>query len=168
VGPFGLGYGTFYNYMIDLSVVVYTLSFGIKISVWTTDDCEDCAMGGECIGLLWILLNLRWRWVWRVGFGLDLRVGVVWRWVCNFWHCRRICDLWSWRRLRMVNCGVVIWLLMGRSLDLAILVGLRWKKGGLWWRVVLVGSPLHSVVNFSGCWLLQRLWRVLLHFSFGL
>jgi hypothetical protein len=32
----------------------------------------------------------------------------------------------------------------------------------------VVGSPLHSVVNFSGCHLLRRLVGFLVHFSFGL
>jgi hypothetical protein len=36
---------------------------------------------------------------WWVGFGLDLRIGVVRHWVCDLWHCRRICYLWSWRWL---------------------------------------------------------------------
>jgi hypothetical protein len=25
-----------------------------------------------------------WRWI---GFGLDLRIDVVWHWVCDLWHC---------------------------------------------------------------------------------
>jgi hypothetical protein len=32
----------------------------------------------------------------------------------------------------------------------------------------VVGSPLHGVVDFSGCCLLQRLVGFLAHFSFGL
>jgi hypothetical protein len=32
----------------------------------------------------------------------------------------------------------------------------------------VVGSPLHDVVDFSGCRLLRRLCRILLHFSFRL
>jgi hypothetical protein len=33
VGPFGFGYRTFDNYMINLYVVVSALSFGIEIGV---------------------------------------------------------------------------------------------------------------------------------------
>jgi hypothetical protein len=65
-------------------------------------------VGGEGIGLLRRLLNLWQRCGWWVGFGLDLRVGIVGHWVCNLWHFRRICGLWSWQRLRMVGCGIVI------------------------------------------------------------
>jgi hypothetical protein len=32
----------------------------------------------------------------------------------------------------------------------------------------VVGSPLHGVVDFSGCYLLRRLRGFLVHFSFGL
>jgi hypothetical protein len=39
-------------------------------------------MGGEGFRLFWGLLDLllRWWW-WWVGFGLDLEIGVIWRWV---------------------------------------------------------------------------------------
>jgi hypothetical protein len=50
--------------MIDLPVVVFVLSFGIKISVGIFNNCEDCAMGGEGMDLLWRLLDFRWR-LWR-------------------------------------------------------------------------------------------------------
>jgi hypothetical protein len=86
MGPFGLGNGAFDIYMIDLSVIVSTLSLGINIIVRTSGDCEDCVMGRESVGLLRRLLDFWWRWWWRVGFGLDLRIGVVWHWVCDLWH----------------------------------------------------------------------------------
>jgi hypothetical protein len=89
MGPFGLGNGAFDSCMIDLSVIVSTLSLGIEIGVGASGNYEDCAIGGEGIELLW----RRWQ---RVGFGLDLRIGVVWHWVCKLWHCQRVCYLWSW------------------------------------------------------------------------
>jgi hypothetical protein len=61
MGPFGLGNGTFHNNMIDLPMVVSVLSLGIKISVVTFGDCQDCDVGGEGVGLLWRLLDLRQR-----------------------------------------------------------------------------------------------------------
>jgi hypothetical protein len=74
VGPFGLGYGALDD-MINLPIVTFELSLGIKIGVGTSDDCEDCAMGGEGIRFLRRLLSL---WRWWVGFDLDLRIGVIW------------------------------------------------------------------------------------------
>jgi hypothetical protein len=72
------------NDMIDLPVIIMALSLGVKISVATSGNCEDCVMGGEIVGLLWRFLDLRWRW-W-VGFSFDLRVFVVWHWVCDLWY----------------------------------------------------------------------------------
>jgi hypothetical protein len=60
MGPFGLGNGAFGCYMIDLLVIVSALSLGIKIGVGTSDNYEQCAMGGEGVGLLRRLLDL-WR-----------------------------------------------------------------------------------------------------------
>jgi hypothetical protein len=57
MGLFGLGNGAFDNYMIDLSLIVYALSLGIKIGVRTSGDCEDCVMGGDSVGLLWRALG---------------------------------------------------------------------------------------------------------------
>jgi hypothetical protein len=63
--------------MINLPIIVYVLSLGVKIGVGTFGDCKDCAMGGEGVGLLQRFLDL-WRGWWRgIGFNLDLRVGVV-------------------------------------------------------------------------------------------
>jgi hypothetical protein len=69
--------------MVYLSVVVSVLSFGVKISVGTSNNCEDCAVGGEGFWLLWGFLDLWQRWGWRVGFCLNLRISVAWHWVCD-------------------------------------------------------------------------------------
>jgi hypothetical protein len=108
MGPFGLGNGTFNSDVIDLSVVILVMSLGIEIGIGTSGDCEDCVVGGKCVGLLWRLLDLRWWLRWRVGFGFDLGICVVWHWVSDLWYHWRVCDLWSWRRLRMIGCGIVI------------------------------------------------------------
>jgi hypothetical protein len=47
VGPFGLGNGALNGYMIDLSVIVYSLPLGVEIGVRTSGDCKDCVMGGK-------------------------------------------------------------------------------------------------------------------------
>jgi hypothetical protein len=87
VGPFGFCNETFFGDMIDLPIIIMTLSLGVKIGIGTSGNCEDCAVCGESIGLLWGFLDLRWRWRWRwIGFGFDLRVGVVWHGVCDLWH----------------------------------------------------------------------------------
>jgi hypothetical protein len=38
MAPFGLGNGTFDNYVIDLLVIVSAVSLGIKIGVRTSED----------------------------------------------------------------------------------------------------------------------------------
>jgi hypothetical protein len=43
--------------MIYFSVVVSALSLGVKAGVGTSDNSEDCVMGGEGIRLLWRLLD---------------------------------------------------------------------------------------------------------------
>jgi hypothetical protein len=63
--------------MIDLPIVIYTVSFGIKITVGTSGNCENCVVGGEGIGLLRRFLDLWRRWQWWVGFSLDLSIDVV-------------------------------------------------------------------------------------------
>jgi hypothetical protein len=75
--PLGLGNGAFDIYMIDLPIIVSALSFRIQIGVGTPGNYKDCVMGGEGVGLLWRLLDLRRGWWQGVGFGLDLRIGVV-------------------------------------------------------------------------------------------
>jgi hypothetical protein len=58
MGPFGSGDGTFNRHMIDLSIVVSSLSLIVKVSVVASDDSEDCAVGGKVVSLLRILMNL--------------------------------------------------------------------------------------------------------------
>jgi hypothetical protein len=61
VGPFGLDNGAFDNDVVNLPVIVLMLPLGIKISVGASGDCQDCAMCGESINLLWRFLDLWWR-----------------------------------------------------------------------------------------------------------
>jgi hypothetical protein len=112
--------------MIDLPIIISTLSLGVEIGVGTSDDCKDCVMGGEGVELLRRFFDLWWGWRRRIGFGLDLRVGVVWHWICDLWHCRRICYLCSWRGLWMIGYGIVVRLIISLGLDLIVLVGLHW------------------------------------------
>jgi hypothetical protein len=108
VGPFSLGDWAFDGYMINLSIVISVLSLGVKIGVGTSSNCEDCAMGREGFRLPRRFLDLWWRW-WRwVGLGLDLRIGIIWYWVCDLWHCQGVCYLWSWQWLRMIDYDIVI------------------------------------------------------------
>jgi hypothetical protein len=87
MGPFGLSNEAFDGYMVYFSVVIFTLSLGVKVSIGTPNDCEDCTMSGEGINLLQGFLDLRWGWMWWVGFGFDLGVGVSCCWVCDLWNC---------------------------------------------------------------------------------
>jgi hypothetical protein len=87
VGPFGLGDPTFDSDVIDLPVVITMLSLGIEVSISTSSDCEECVMGRESFILLLVFLDLWWRWRWWVGFGFDLRVGVVLCWVSDLRNC---------------------------------------------------------------------------------
>jgi hypothetical protein len=68
VGPFGLCNGTFNGDVINLPVIIMTLSLGFEIGILTSDNCMDCALCGESVGLLWRFLDLRWRWRWWIGF----------------------------------------------------------------------------------------------------
>jgi hypothetical protein len=63
------------------------LSLGIEVGISTSSDCEECVMGGESFILLLVFLDLWWRWRWWVGFGFDLRVGVVLSWVSDLRNC---------------------------------------------------------------------------------
>jgi hypothetical protein len=108
VGPFGLCNGTFDGDAINLPVIITTLSIGVEIGIRTSVNCKDCVVCGENVGLLWRFLVLKWRRRWWIGFGLDLRVGVVWHGVCDLRHLLRVCYLWSWRRLRIIGCDVVV------------------------------------------------------------
>jgi hypothetical protein len=78
--------------MIDLSIIVYLLSLGVEIGVGPSGDCEDCHGWGKC-RVVTEVLGFVVGWWRRIGFGLDLRVSVVWYWVCDLWHCQRICYL---------------------------------------------------------------------------
>jgi hypothetical protein len=80
--------------MINLPLIITTLSLGVKIGIGTSGNCKDCDVCGESVNLLQMFLNLRWRW-W-ISFGFDLRVGVVWHGVCDLRHRQRVCYLWSW------------------------------------------------------------------------
>jgi hypothetical protein len=93
---FGLSDGTFDSNMIYLMIIVLTLSFGFKVGVLTSDNCEYGAMGGEGIRLLWRLLNLRQGWWWWVGLVFDLvSVGVAQCRVCDLWNCWRVGYFWN-------------------------------------------------------------------------
>jgi hypothetical protein len=96
VGPLGLRDGAFNGYMIYLPVVISVLPLGVKISVGTSGDCDDCTVGGEGIILLPELLNLWRRWRQWIVFGFNLRACVVWHWVGDLWSYWRICYLWNW------------------------------------------------------------------------
>jgi hypothetical protein len=52
VRPFDLDHGTFDDHMIDLSLIVSSLSVVFKIGIGASGDGEDCAMGGEVVSLL--------------------------------------------------------------------------------------------------------------------
>jgi hypothetical protein len=69
--------------MINLPVIITTLSLGVEIGIGTSVNCKDCAMCGESVSLLRRFLVLRWRWI---GFDFDLRVGIVWLGVCDLQH----------------------------------------------------------------------------------
>jgi hypothetical protein len=86
VGSLGLCDGTFDRYMVYFPVVISVLPFSVKVWIGTSSNCEDCTVGGEGIGLLRGLLDLRQRWSW-VSFCFDLRVGVIWPWVCDMRNC---------------------------------------------------------------------------------
>jgi hypothetical protein len=64
VGPLGVGNGAFDSYAIDFSIIVPTLSLGVKVSIGTSCNCKDCAMGWEGFVSLLGLLGLWQRWGW--------------------------------------------------------------------------------------------------------
>jgi hypothetical protein len=87
VRPLGLGDETFDSYMIYFSVIISTLSLGVKIGIGAFDDCKDCAMSRESFILLLGFLDLWRRWKWWVDFGFDLRIGVVLSWISDLRNC---------------------------------------------------------------------------------
>jgi hypothetical protein len=62
VGPFGLCNGTFDDDVINLPIIIMTLSLGVEVDVRTSGNCKDCAVCGKSAGLLLRFLDLRWRW----------------------------------------------------------------------------------------------------------
>jgi hypothetical protein len=94
VRPFSLGNGAFDTYMIYFSIIISTLSLGVKIRIGSPTDCKECAMSWESFALLLGFLDLWQRWKRWVGFNFDLRVGVVLHWVGDLWNCWRVCYLW--------------------------------------------------------------------------
>jgi hypothetical protein len=98
VGPFGLGNGAFDSYMIDLPIIVSLPPLGIKIGVGTSGYCVDCVVDGKGIRLFWRLLDLWRRWLWWVGFYLDLRIGIGYV-ICGTVRGYIICGVgedWGW------------------------------------------------------------------------
>jgi hypothetical protein len=83
VRPFGLGDRTFDSYMVYFSVIISMLSLGVGISIGASSDYKDCAMSWKSFILLLGFLDLWWRWKWWVGFGFDLRVDAILRWVSD-------------------------------------------------------------------------------------
>jgi hypothetical protein len=105
VGPLGLSDGTFDDYMVYFPIVISALPLGVRISVGTFSDCEDCTVSGEGIILLLGFLNSWRRWRLWVGFGFNLRVGVVWHWVGDLWNYCGICYFWSCRGYAIRGVG---------------------------------------------------------------
>jgi hypothetical protein len=123
VRPLGLGNGAFDNYVIYFSVIVLAMLLGVKVSVGTSGNYKDCAMGWKGFVLLLGFLGLWRRWGWWIGFIFDLGVVVLY-WVGDLQNCCRMCNLWSWQMLWMVSCGVMVGLIVCRRWWLVGLVGL--------------------------------------------
>jgi hypothetical protein len=71
MGPLGLGNRAFNRYMFYFSVVVSTLSLGVKVGIEISDDGNDCAMSWEGFILLLGILGLKRRW-WWISFIFDM------------------------------------------------------------------------------------------------
>jgi hypothetical protein len=65
--PLSLGHEAFDSHMIDLEVLVFSLSFIFKVSVGPSSDGMDHVVGGDIVALLQRLTNLERRWWWQVG-----------------------------------------------------------------------------------------------------
>jgi hypothetical protein len=102
------GDGAFDSYMIYFSIIISVLSLGVEIGTGAPGDCKDCAMSWESFALLVGFLDLWQRWRWWVGFDFDLGVGAILCWVSDLQSYWRVCYLWSWRRLQMIGCGVMV------------------------------------------------------------
>jgi hypothetical protein len=84
VGPFGLCNGTFDDDVINLLIIIMMLFLSVEVSVRTSSYCKNCVVCRESVGLLQRFLDLRWRsWI---GFGFDLRGGIIWHGVYDLWH----------------------------------------------------------------------------------
>jgi hypothetical protein len=67
-----LDYTTFNDHMIDLAVIVSSLSFVFEIGVRASSDGVYCAMGREIVALVRRLTCLQWGWQWQIGLYLVL------------------------------------------------------------------------------------------------
>jgi hypothetical protein len=65
--PLGLSDGAFDGHVVYFSVIISGMALGVKISVGTSSDCEDCAVAREGIILLLGFFNL-----WQGGGGMAL------------------------------------------------------------------------------------------------
>jgi hypothetical protein len=72
--------------MIYFSIIVSTLSLGVKVYIGTSGDCKDCDMSWEGSTLLLGLLGLWQRLWWWIDFIFDLGV-IVLHWVGDLWSC---------------------------------------------------------------------------------
>jgi hypothetical protein len=118
-------------------------------------------VGWESFILLLGFFDLRPRWGGGWALFFDLRV--ILHWLSYLWDCWGICYLWSWWRLRVVGCSIIVGLIVYRRLSLTGLVSL-WKKRRVRWIVLLVmGVPMHGMVDFSRCGLLRSVCGALVH-----
>jgi hypothetical protein len=67
VRPFCLDYKPLDGHMIDLVVIVSSLSFVFKIGVGVSDDGVDSVVGGEIVALMRRLTNLERGWWGQIG-----------------------------------------------------------------------------------------------------
>jgi hypothetical protein len=58
VRPHGFDDGTFNSHVVDLSIIVSSLSLIFKVGIGASGDGEDCVMGGEIVALLQRLTSL--------------------------------------------------------------------------------------------------------------
>jgi hypothetical protein len=50
--PFCLDHEAFDNYMVDLTIVISSLSFALEIDIRASRDCMDCDMCREIVALM--------------------------------------------------------------------------------------------------------------------
>jgi hypothetical protein len=58
VRPLGFDDGTFNSHVVDLSIIVSSLSLIFKVGIGASSDGEDCVVGGEIVALLQRLTSL--------------------------------------------------------------------------------------------------------------